>query len=156
MASPAKPAGEGEGVSALRAATNSFKGSSPVVHLSTDNTKSSDGGDSKASKSRGGHEASMETTCSSVALSSAAAGGVVCLVLEYLAGGSLLTALEAGQLSDATGMVTLEVLWPLLMDVSRGMAALHAMGVCHGGTRLIQQIRVAVKNVVLSILLWVH
>jgi serine/threonine protein kinase len=75
----------------------------------------------------------MDTNCS--ATTSSTAGGVVCLVLEYVAGGSLLTALEAGHLSDASGVVKLEVLWPILMDISRGMAALHAMGVCHGGKR---------------------
>jgi hypothetical protein len=59
--------------------------------------------------------------------------GVVCLVLEYCGGGSLLDAQEAGVLSGPCGLVDLNMLWPLLMDVARGMAALHALGVCHGG-----------------------
>ena len=59
--------------------------------------------------------------------------GVVCLVLEYLAGGSLQAASESGVLHDRQGVVDLQALWPLLVDVARGMAALHAMGVCHGG-----------------------
>ena len=58
---------------------------------------------------------------------------MVCLVLEFLEGGSLWDAMEAGVFIDAAGTVDLVLLWPLLTDVARGMAALHAMGVCHGG-----------------------
>ena len=59
--------------------------------------------------------------------------GVVCLVLEYCEGGSLLDVQEAGVLLGPCGLVDMNLVWPLLMDVARGMAALHAMGVCHGG-----------------------
>jgi hypothetical protein len=59
--------------------------------------------------------------------------GVVCLVLEYLDGGSLQSASDSGVLHDREGVVDLLALWPLLVDVVQGMVALHAMGVCHGG-----------------------
>ena len=67
------------------------------------------------------------------AAGAAAGSGVVCLVMEFLGGGSLQEAADMDALYEDDGGVDFLVLWPLLVDVARGMGALHAMGMCHGG-----------------------
>ena len=66
-------------------------------------------------------------------IAAAAGSGVVCLVMEFLGGGSLQEAAGMDALYEDDGGVNFLVLWPLLVDVARGMGALHAMGMCHGG-----------------------